>query len=79
VAWYDVASKAPSISYIEGALHYCAQAGTLLGDDTPADATQVRKNIDSFSARGLSDFRRTIKQALDLDDKRSFDYEMPAT
>jgi len=35
VAWHGVASKAPSISYIEGALLYCAQAGTVLGDDTP--------------------------------------------
>ena len=37
-------------------------------------AFKVRKNIDSLSAQELADFRRAIKQALALNDKRGFDY-----
>jgi hypothetical protein len=34
----------------------------------------VRKSIDSLSAQELSDFRRAVKQAPALNDKRGFDY-----
>ena len=35
---------------------------------------KVRKSIDSLSAQELADFRRAVKQALALNDKRGFDY-----
>jgi hypothetical protein len=35
---------------------------------------KVRKNIESLSAQELTDFRRAVKQAIALNDKRGFDY-----
>jgi tyrosinase len=35
---------------------------------------KVRKNIDSLTAQELANFRRAVKQALALTDKRGFDY-----
>lgn len=35
---------------------------------------KVRQNIDSLSAQELSDFRRAVKQAVALNDKRGFEY-----
>jgi hypothetical protein len=35
---------------------------------------KVRKSIDSLSAQELADFRRAVKQAVALNDKRGFDY-----
>jgi hypothetical protein len=35
---------------------------------------KVRKSIDSLSAQELADFRRAVKQAIALNDKRGFDY-----
>jgi len=35
---------------------------------------KVRKSIDSLSAQELADFRRAVKQALALNDKRGLDY-----
>jgi len=37
-------------------------------------ALTVGKSIDSLSAQELADFRRTIAQALALNDKRGIDY-----
>jgi hypothetical protein len=34
----------------------------------------VRESIDSFSAQEIFDFRRAVKQASALNDKRGFDY-----
>lgn len=35
---------------------------------------KVRKNIESLSAQEFTDFRRAVKQAIALNDKRGFDY-----
>jgi len=35
---------------------------------------KVRQNVDGLSAQELSDLRRAIKQAIQLNDKRGFDY-----
>jgi len=35
---------------------------------------KVRKSIDSLSVQELADFRRAVKQAVALNDKRGFDY-----
>ena len=35
---------------------------------------KIRKNIDSLTTQELADFRRAVKQALALTDKRGFDY-----
>jgi tyrosinase len=58
--------------------HSCReQRGSITARPAPNAAParlKVRKNIDSLSAQELADFRRAIKQALALNDKRGFDY-----
>lgn len=38
------------------------------------DRLKVRNNIEALSAQALTDPRRAIKQAIALNDKRSFEY-----
>jgi hypothetical protein len=74
--WLGVVGEAPSISYMEGALLYCARQTDLAKTDTPrgskltitarASAScctspiKVRKDIDALSARELTGLRRAI-------------------
>ena len=78
--------KAPSISYMEGALLYSAWQKVLLtgsgeltisAQPTPNAAParlNVRKSIDSCSAQELFDFAGLVKQASALNDKRGINY-----
>ena len=72
---------------MEGALLYSVRQGYLPGSsgEQPLTITarpapnaaparlKVRKSIDSLSAQELADFRRAVKQAIALNDKRGFD------
>jgi tyrosinase len=62
-----------------GGIHTRTEAAKLTITARPAPNAaparlKVRQNIDSLSAAELADFRRAVKQALDLNDKRGFDY-----
>jgi hypothetical protein len=61
---------------MEGALFYSARQcyACRKAAEWRARAAKVRKYIDSLTARELADLRGTVKQALALHDKRSFDY-----
>ncbi|HEY6310228.1 MAG TPA: hypothetical protein VIY52_05405 [Streptosporangiaceae bacterium] len=45
-----------------------------LAPDAPPARLKVRKNIETLSAQELTDFRRAVRQAIALNDKRGFDY-----